>query len=695
MKTIEFYLTLPYDPENPEKYKGYAKFGMTTVDINGRAKQNGDDYKVEMIPFSDTDGNTYKFPVVTVDDTDNSKYDQDFLKKLRGSDHYRLSIGDTDAYEEIHKLFYTSARNGHKYNEWVMYKSTKDLARFVEDMRLVINSTDSVVSIDNRPVKRVKTNCVCRFAGGMGAIILRNPDRDLRTPFNDTEKTTVGKGKSAYEIQNAERIFGVDNPDKSNRKGLCVVAPFDAELTMTLFDIFWNVNIRRFGNDAAAAEKYVNLFCDKLRVYNTNMNTDLHEKLHDHIYKIFKDKFPKSNTGLETAANTLADGKHIIEWFDMRFGFSNGSRNERLLMDMVEDNKLKFDAVVMNPPYDGTLYQKFFKAGIEMTDDKGMCVCVCPAAWIISRKQAKNITELCDQYKTVIRLLSQYDTNEMFPGVEIGSHLCVTWVDKSVHAEHGKKLITYIHREDVFDKTRQTEILSGDFEKCADIDFRQINDTKLQSIYEKLDTCVFLTDDNNDFIFLPYENIDQRVKKMEGSSGFPQKVHDIFDYNDMHKYVYHVRCLYGHDSTADFYTIHNNVQQSERIGLYKDFIKKTIKDVNNRDKTGNFEVKQKLQYGWVFDTLEQAKRFDNYISTYFVRILLYKTKNGRHLDSNEMTVIPYPNLNSPVFDGTPEQIDNNLFKIADLSRMDIDKIHEILPDYYGERYKKGCDYDPE
>lgn len=697
MKTIEFYLTLPRDPENPDRYKGYAKFGMTTVDISGRAKQNGDDYKVEMTPFSDAGGNVYKFPVVTVDDNDNGKYDQNFLKKLQGSSHYRLSIGDTGAYEKIRKLFYTSARRGRKYNEWIIYKSDKDLVRFVEDMRLVINSTDSVVSIDNRPVKPVKKNCVRRFADGMGINILCNPDRDLRSPFNDTEKTTVGKGATAYEIRNAERIFGVDDPDRTDSKGLCIVAPFDAELTTTLFDIFWNVNVGRFGNDAGTAEKYVNLFCDKLRVYNTNVNADLHEKLHDHIYKIFKDKFPKSNTGLETAADMLADGKHIIEWFDMRFGFGDETRNGRLLKDMAEDNVLKFDAVVMNPPYDGTLYQKFFKAGIEMTNDKGMCVCVCPAAWIISKRQAVNITELCDKYKTVVRLLSQYDTNEMFPDAEIGSHLSVTWVDKSVRAESnpGKKLITYIHREDMFDKTRQTRILSGDFDKCADINFRQINDARLFSIYKKLDLCshMFLTDDFDDFVFTD-DNIDQHVKKMKGLAGFSQKGRLFFDdKTDNNKYVYWVRSLYGQDGTADFYTIFRNQSQEERIGLYKDFINKTIRDYNNCDQTGNPIIKQKLQYGWTFDTLEQAKRFDNYLSTYFVRILLYKTKNGRHLDRGELTVIPWPNIDSPVFDGTPEQIDSRLFKAAKLTRIEINRIHEILPDYYGERYKKGCDYE--
>lgn len=322
---------------------------------------------------------------------------------------------------------------------------------------------------------------------------------------------------------------------------------------------------------------------------------------------------------------------------------------------------------------------------------------MCPAAWIISKRQAVNITELCDKYKTVVRLLSQYDTNEMFPDAEIGSHLSVTWVDKSVRAESnpGKKLITYIHREDMFDKTRQTRILSGDFDKCADINFRQINDARLFSIYKKLDLCshMFLTDDFDDFVFTD-DNIDQHVKKMKGLAGFSQKGRLFFDDKiDNNKYVYWVRSLYGQDGTADFYTIFRNQSQEERIGLYEDFINKTIKDYNNCDQTGKPRIKQKLQYGWTFDTLEQAKRFDNYLSTYFVRILLYKTKNGRHLDRGELTVIPWPNIDSPVFDGTPEQIDGRLFDAAGLTRIEINRIQEILPDYYGERYKKGCDYE--
>ena len=63
------------------------------------------------------------------------------------------------------------------------------------------------------------------------------------------------------------------------------------------------------------------------------------------------------------------------------------------------------------------------------------------------------------------------------------------------------------------------------------------------------------------------------------------------------------------------------------------------------------------------------------------------------MDRGELTVIPWPNIDSPVFDGTPEQIDSRLFDAAGLTRIEINRIQEILPDYYGERYKKGCDYE--
>ena len=83
------------------------------------------------------------------------------------------------------------------------------------------------------------------------------------------------------------------------------------------------------------------------------------------------------------------------------------------------DNDMKFDYIIQNPPYSGSLHLDFLKKGYELLSDKGKMVIIEPATWLINvRKTGK--AKLYDEikkmlgkhvYKVVIENMNkQFDT---------------------------------------------------------------------------------------------------------------------------------------------------------------------------------------------------------------------------------------------------------------------------------------------
>ena len=95
------------------------------------------------------------------------------------------------------------------------------------------------------------------------------------------------------------------------------------------------------------------------------------------------------------------------------------------------DNDMKFDYIIQNPPYSGSLHLDFLKKGYELLSDKGKMVIIEPATWLINvRKNGK--AKLYDEikkmlgkhvYKVVIENLNkQFDTALYVP-------FSVTYID--------------------------------------------------------------------------------------------------------------------------------------------------------------------------------------------------------------------------------------------------------------------------
>ncbi|MBO6273350.1 hypothetical protein J6O48_11300 [bacterium] len=97
------------------------------------------------------------------------------------------------------------------------------------------------------------------------------------------------------------------------------------------------------------------------------------------------------------------------------------------------DNDMKFDYIIQNPPYSGSLHLDFLKKGYELLSDTGKMVIIEPATWLINvRKNGK--AKLYDEiksmlgkhvYKVVIENLNkQFDTALYVP-------FSVTYIDNN------------------------------------------------------------------------------------------------------------------------------------------------------------------------------------------------------------------------------------------------------------------------
>lgn len=95
------------------------------------------------------------------------------------------------------------------------------------------------------------------------------------------------------------------------------------------------------------------------------------------------------------------------------------------------------------------------------------------------------------------------------------------------------------------------------------------------------------------------------------------------------------------------------------------------------------KIKKFVEFFFLLNTEEAAKNFNKFLLTYFCRCCLYLKKFNIELISGEPLIgIPWFNFSDSIFEGSPEDIDNALFKKYNISQDIINHILEVLPNYY-------------
>ena len=307
------------------------------------------------------------------------------------------------------------------------------------------------------------------------------------------------------------------------------------------------------------------------------------------------------------------------------------NNNELLNMNQV----MKFDVVLMNPPYDKKLHEKFLYKAIEISNN---IISVQPLTWLTNQKQNKKLTEKINKIGCFIE---QIDPNKYFDGA-FAQDVAIITINK---------------------KTNNNIIFNGKlYKQCSEIT-KYSNDEFLVRFKKIIDKILTIS-------------LDDKFKFVPNIPGHPKDKHT--EYNpDKNWFIVKGAAIRGHIGTNDFITLIPKPSSKEFLeyfcGKFDELCKKEYRGKNN------------ISYYWAFNSMNEANNFINYIQSDFARTCLLLNKTTTNIIGGALKHIPWFDFSDNVFSKTPIEIDDYLFKKYDISD-DIRKhIEEILPDYYNIR----------
>ena len=306
-------------------------------------------------------------------------------------------------------------------------------------------------------------------------------------------------------------------------------------------------------------------------------------------------------------------------------------KNEEIL-EM--NNRKKFDIVLMNPPYDNGMHEKFL---INCIDISNKVISVQPANFLIGNKKNKElINKLQNTYYNINR---EKDASEAFykVGAVIGGDTAIHFIDNTKDPK-----FVFDNKELNIERIYSIRKYTGD------------------SFIEKFNKIIEPLYEN--------DNLVNHIKNYEKK-----------EYSDDDDWCIKISRIRGHKGKGqgkedpDFYTIISNDNKflySDTIGQYKNMI-------NKRGKYSGFNCYIS------FETEIEVKNFVNYIKSDFARAALYLLKTSPNVIGGRICRrIPWFDFSDENFNKSPKEIDDWLFKKYNISDEIRKHIEKILPDYY-------------
>lgn len=317
----------------------------------------------------------------------------------------------------------------------------------------------------------------------------------------------------------------------------------------------------------------------------------------------------------------------------------------------------RFDAVVMNPPYDSGLHLKFLRKALEISDQ--YVLTIQPAAWLVgcqtSNDDTKAIVKAADMYHTVVD--SVHGTTMFNNDAMIAGEITIDFFDKK-------------------DPDRCLMFNGNRYDRCADVDLykhsdKYVNFIKfIDELVQKngsVESHILRSPNAKSKIFskncIDYDNTDSPVIRMTGFAG-DKKIRS--------------------KSNGDFWTLGLGKGDGKSA---KSVICRNISEFNKTDKNEDrLDV-----YIRFYDKLNRDNCY-NYFKTDFARICVKRKKHNEHLDAGPLRYVPFFDFSDKRFSGSPTDIDNVIFSmytdwcVQHLIEPDTDivryYIEDELPDFY-------------
>ena len=290
-----------------------------------------------------------------------------------------------------------------------------------------------------------------------------------------------------------------------------------------------------------------------------------------------------------------------------------------------ENGGKKFDVVLMNPPYDNGLSEKFLEKVIDISN----IICtVQPLAFVVGKKQTKKIINKINNCYVNIE---KVNTEKYF-------------ID--AHYLNGDQGITLIKNN------KDKKILYNNIEIDDITNVRRYSDDKYIMEFKNIVEKLYNKDNVNSYTILNWKLNDSEKKKY------------------MDKFIIRISLLVRE---------YKLFAGDTKIGLYKDLSKLKTNKQNTPGETDY------LKMFILFNTEIEMNNCYNYLHTDFVNACLYLIKTTMHTDNGELKYIPWFDFSDEHFSKSPREIDNWLFNKYNISDKIRKHIEEILPDYYGIR----------
>lgn len=303
--------------------------------------------------------------------------------------------------------------------------------------------------------------------------------------------------------------------------------------------------------------------------------------------------------------------------------------------DLLENNiNMKFDSIVMNPPYKNGLHYKLLNRAFDLLNEGGTITCIHPATAFLNKKTTKKqkeptkTIEIVEKYRTELELI---DGNKIF-NAGLFVPLSITKITKVIDNDIR---VNFKHLDKNSKYTKTVKNLDNIFIHADD---------RVLSIIDKVKTHMISSVEEN--LYRNGKNGDYylTINKMAGNTPKEGKVN------------------------PDFYCM-----------IYKKYennIESLIVTVPKED----WERKGGSQFNQIaINSVEEGKNVAKYLMTKFARFCLSILKISSYIDCGELDMVPF-------MEPTVNWDDETLYQYFNLTEDEIIFINEYIGNWYGRDF---------